>query len=142
MTEATESSETPETEVTEAPSQETETQDPNVLGKMDPEENQQVQNYKVHAQQLITEIGRLDIRMSRLEAQVNEIKQQKDQVRQQLDQTEAEAQQLLNKVGDRFGIKSGEPWQALPDGTVRRVDPELLRAAQAAQKAQQQAPPQ
>lgn len=119
---------------------EAEAEDPNVLGKMAPEEAQKIQNYKLQAQSLIQEIGRLDIRVTRMQAQVDDVSTQKGNTLSQLEQIEAEAQKYLDAIGERFNIKSGEPWQALPDGTVRRVDPELLRAAQAAAQAGPQPP--
>jgi len=109
--------------------------DPNVLGKMDEDENQRVTQYKLQAQALIQEIGRLDIRCTRMQRQVDDVSAQKAKALAMLEQTETEAQKYLDAIGARFEIKAGEPWQALPDGTVRRVDPELLRAAQAAAQA-------
>lgn len=145
-TETTENSPKPAAEATNemaeqvAAAEAQEPQDPNILGKMEPDETQRVTQYKVTAQSLMQEIGRLEIRRSRMQAQVDEVESQKAQMIAQLDGVEGEAQQDLDAIGARFGIKSGEPWQALPDGTVRRVDPELIRAAQAA--AQGQSPPQ
>ena len=102
---------------------------------MDPDEAQRVTQYKMQAQSLIQQIGQLDIRVTRMQRQVDDVSAQKATALTQLEQTEAEAQKYLDAIGERFQIKAGEPWQALPDGTVRRVDPELLRAAQAAAQA-------
>lgn len=145
MAEATETAtETPEASnemATQVAAAEAAPPDPNILGKMEPDETQKVTNFKIQAQNLINELGRLDIRVTRMNKQVDEVCAQKAAVLTRLEQVEGEAQKYLDAIGERFKIKSGEPWQALPDGTVRRVDPELLRQAQAAAQAGPQPPP-
>jgi chromosome segregation ATPase len=113
----------------------TETQDPNVLGQAKPEEVERIALLKSQVGQLLAECGRRDIDLSRLATQVKEIEESRAQMIQHIETIEAEGKRVLDEIAKRFDIPEGQPWQYLPDGTVKRVDPEMLRAAEAAQAA-------
>jgi len=139
----TETPETPETPEEPAASEATETApggdgqgaDSNVLGKVEREQSKQIQDYRDQVGVLTQELGRITAKLLRMEGQVGDVRAQQTDLAQQLANTENEAQEFLNKIGMEFGIAQGEPWQILPDGTVRKLDPNLLQAARAAAEA-------
>lgn len=109
--------------------------DPWVVGKAEQDEIQKINQFKAATQQGLMEIGQLEIKLSSMESQVAEVRSQKDGLIAQLQAMEVESKQTLNGIAERFGIEQGAPWQFLPDGTVKKVDPEAFQAAQAAQAA-------
>lgn len=119
--------------------------DPWVVGKAEQDEIQKINQYKAATQQGLLEIGRLEMKLASMDAQVAEVRSQKDGLVTQLTAMEVESKRTLEAIASRFGIEKGAPWQFLPDGTVKKVDPEAFQAAQAAQaaaQAQAQAKPQ
>jgi len=141
-TETTEASEAPET--TEAPQTPAETtapggdgqgEDANILGQVGRDKQKQIQDYREQVGTLTAELGRVTARLMRMESQVDEVREQQKGVAEQLAKAEATAQEYLNNIGTEFGIQQGEPWQILPDGTVRKIDPNLLQAARLAAEA-------
>ncbi len=121
----------------------TETQDPNVLGQAEPEEVEKVRVLKSEVAQLLAECGRKDVDISRLKVRTAEtegvvasLENQKVAMIKSIETMEVAGQEVLEGIAARFGIPSGQPWQYLDDGTVRKVDPEMLKAAEAARVAQ------
>jgi hypothetical protein len=56
------------------------------------------------ANDVVTEIGQLEVRKARLLGSLSEI--------------EARAQGVLNTAGERLDIPDGQPWQVTPDGNI------------------------
>lgn len=56
------------------------------------------------AQELMFQLGQLDLRMDDIRLQVRELNHR--------------AQVQMNDAAKRLGIAAGTPWQCLPDGTV------------------------
>lgn len=138
-TEATETPETPEApEAPETPEPQAsggDGQSPDILGQVDRDKQKEIQDYRDQVGALTAELGRVTAKVMRMEDQVDEVRAQQKDIVAQLVKAETEAQEMLNKVGMEFGIQPGQPWQILPDGTVKRIDPNLLQAARAAAEA-------
>ena len=69
-----------------------------------PEEITVLSSLRQSANDVVTEIGQIEVRKARLLGSLSEI--------------EARAQGVLNTAGDRLDIPEGQPWQVTPDGKV------------------------
>lgn len=99
------------TDTVETPTQD----DPSIVGHMTPEETQEVQRIQMSAKSLLSQIGETEVRICRM-------KKEKDALIEALEAHEAALRATLLKVEERFGFKEGEVWQALPDGSVRKLN--------------------
>lgn len=111
------------------------TPDPLVLGKAEPDEVATIGALKEQVNSLVFEVGRKELDLSRMDAHRKQVEEHKNSMILRIEQIEAEGKTLLEGIQVRFGIPDGEPWQYLPDGTVRRVDMNALKAAQASVEA-------
>lgn len=102
-------SETPETS-NETPNETaTETQeDPSVLGRLTPEEHQLLLQVRSESQPLLAKIGEHELLKSRILARLEELNSQ--------------GQEIMNAVSQRLGLKEGQTWVGLQDGTIRLVN--------------------
>ncbi len=113
--------------------------DPLVLGKAEAEEVTQIATLRQKSESILYEIGRSELAISRLSSKLDELNGQKSQLVLQIEQVEVEGKGILDGIQERFGIAKDEPWQYLPDGTVRKIDVEAMKAAQVAAQAAAQA---
>ena len=97
----------PEPTPPEAEAPEAEAQDPNVIGKVTPEEQAALMTIRNEQQQRLLKLGEHDVVKSRLVAELKEL-EQKGQV-------------YINEIAKRLGIQDGQQWVALGDGTIRLV---------------------
>lgn len=97
-----EASETAEPETPAAPA------DDGTLGKLTPEEQSAMLGIRQQSQQLLAKIGEYELLKQRLLNRLNELDEQ--------------GQQYINAVSQRLGIKDGQQWVALQDGTIRLVN--------------------
>jgi len=69
-----------------------------------PEEITVLSSLRKSANDVVTEIGQIEVRKARLLGSLSEI--------------EARAQGVLNTAGERLDIPDGQPWQVTPEGKV------------------------
>lgn len=80
------------------------TQNSKTLGSLTEQEMAQFSSAKSRAEQLVQQLGLLELRKSRVVSQIEE--------------NERAGQLILNSVRERLAISSDTTWQILPDGTI------------------------
>lgn len=86
----------------------TQTEEPGVVGHLEPAEIGALQRLRQQTNQVLIEIGMGEVRKARLLGQIGNI--------------EAEGQRVLDGVAARLGIQTGTAWQVTPDGKARVLD--------------------
>jgi predicted NBD/HSP70 family sugar kinase len=74
------------------------------VNKLSPEEVAQLTQLHRQAQEIVQQIGQIEVRKHRMMASLSEI--------------EEHAQGIMNAAASRLGIAPGTAWQMAPDGTV------------------------
>lgn len=87
----------------------TDTNTTEMAKKLSPEETASLTQMHRQAQELVQQIGQMEVRKNRLMASLADI--------------EEKAQGIMNAAASRLGIAPGTPWQMAPDGTVVIVPP-------------------
>ena len=82
-------------------------EDPNILGKLSDEEQQALMALRQQSGDVLTKIGQLEV--------------QKQRLLTRLDSMDEDAQKVMNQISERLGLKEGQQWVALADGSVRLV---------------------
>lgn len=82
-------------------------QDPNIVGSLTPQEMAMLQRTRAQNNQLVNEIGNIEVRKARLLGTLSEM--------------EERVNQIIQEAGKRLGLKDGVQFQVLPDGRVRAV---------------------
>mgnify|MGYP005653982933 CR=1 FL=1 len=79
-------------------------QEPQEVGSLTEEEVATISQLRQNANQLLNQLGQLELRKTRIAFQI--------------ERNEAQAQQVVSGARDRLGISEGSPWQIQEDGTV------------------------
>jgi|MDTA01.3.fsa_nt_gb hypothetical protein len=74
------------------------------VGALTEEEMATISQLRQNANQLLTQLGQLELRKTRIAFQI--------------ERNEAQAQQVVASARDRLGISEDAPWQIQEDGTV------------------------
>jgi hypothetical protein len=99
---------TPDAPPPEAPAPTSaESQDPNIIGKLTPEEQAALMVIRQESQQLLAKIGEHEVLKSRLLSRVDDL--------------DAKGQEHINGISKRLGIQDGQQWVAMQDGSIRVV---------------------
>jgi hypothetical protein len=80
------------------------TNQPVEVGTLTEEEMSTISQLRQNANQLLNQLGQLELRKTRIAFQI--------------ERNEAQAQQVVSGARDRLGISEGSPWQIQEDGTV------------------------
>ncbi len=102
--------------------------DPTILGPLTPQENAALMNLRRRSQQLVGEIGKIEI--------------QKSQFLDQFRASDEQSQSILVQIGQRLGIPSDVTWTVGGDGNARALPPQMLQQMQQGGMPPQQAAPQ
>gem|GEM_PF-4455726 len=78
-----------------------------MIGKVTPEEQAAMMAIRGEQQQLMLKIGEQEFLKTRILAR--------------LDELERKQQEFVNGISQRLGIKEGQQWVAVADGTIRLV---------------------
>jgi len=92
-----------------------------ILGALTPQENAMLMNLRRQSQQLVGEIGKIEI--------------QKSQYLDRFRATDEQSQSILMGIGQRLGIPDGTPWTVGGDGNARTLPPQMLQQMQGMQQA-------
>ena len=80
------------------------TNQPVEVGALTEEEMSTISQLRQNANQLLNQLGQLELRKTRIAFQI--------------ERNEAQAQEVVSGARDRLGISEGSPWQIQEDGTV------------------------
>lgn len=83
------------------------------VGELLPAELTAIQNTRAQINQVLMEIGQLEV--------------QKTMKMDQIAQVEAQGQQVVLKIRTRLGLGEGETLQITPDGKVRKLPPNVTQ---------------
>ena len=84
--------------------QETTINQPVEVGSLTEEEMSTISQLRQNANQLLNQLGQLELRKTRIAFQI--------------ERNEAQAQEVVASARDRLGISEGSPWQIQEDGKV------------------------
>jgi len=87
--------------------EETQNENPDIIGKLSDEERDSLTQMRQHSQEVLIKIGQIRVQEMRLLAR--------------LDQMDAGAQEIMNKISSRLEVPEGQQWIALQDGSIRLV---------------------
>jgi len=103
--------ETPQTDApeTEAPETKAETpEDPSIIGRLTPEEQNAMMRIRAESQQLLSKVGEHELLKLRIMARVEELDEQ--------------GQKIIADITKRLGLPEGSPWHGMQDGSIRLVN--------------------
>ena len=91
------------------------TNQPVEVGTLTEEEMSTISQLRQNANQLLNQLGQLELRKTRLAFQI--------------ERNEAQAQEVVASARDRLGISGDAPWQIQEDGTVLAILPSVDKSA-------------
>jgi|ETNmetMinimDraft_4_1059912.scaffolds.fasta_scaffold129408_2 hypothetical protein len=91
------------------------TNQPVEVGALTEEEMSTISQLRQNANQLLNQLGQLELRKTRLAFQI--------------ERNEAQAQEVVASARDRLGISGDAPWQIQEDGTVLAILPSVDKSA-------------
>ena len=91
------------------------TNQPVEVGSLTEEEMSTISQLRQNANQLLNQLGQLELRKTRLAFQI--------------ERNEAQAQEVVASARDRLGISGDAPWQIQEDGTVLAILPSVDKSA-------------
>ena len=84
-------------------------EDPSIIGRLTPEEQQALFQVRQESQQLLAKVGEHELLKVRILARLDELNSQ--------------GETLLNNVTKRLGLEDGQKWVGMQDGTIRLINP-------------------